>query len=509
MGADIVIAVDIGTPLLERDKMQTLLGVISQAISVMMIRSTRENLAAADLVLQPDLGSHTNMNFRAADEIARLGRLAAEQDEDLNDLSLDAGAFQRHMAERAARRREIEAPPRRLVVAGATEHGERLLRHKIEPHLNADRLATAFDLTADEPAPIEHALTGLVGSGRYARAGYTIRDESLEVQFDAKRNGPPFVRFGIDLGHDGSEAIDFALKARLIAMGIGTPGSEIRADVGIGTDQWIGAEYFARLTGRGLFVAPNARADRSKTDLYVDGTRVAAFNVSRAGFGLDLGVLLGRSGEIRLGGVWNEVDARVSVGEPTIAVIEGRERLVFLRWLVDRRDGPLVPTRGVRLATSLAWIFDAPEFEGEFGRFQAEAYYFRPISPGGSLYIGGSGGTTFSTERAPATQHFTIGGPFNVSSLRPDERRGSHAVTGALGYLHPIADLPVIIGRQLYVTGLFEGGSAFEGRLEDARFDISFGGGLVAETMFGGVMLGGAIGGEGQLRWFFRIGRLF
>ena len=78
MGAEVVIAVDVGTELQDRTKFQSLTGMAAQAISVMIYNRSRQVLQVADLVIAPEIAALPSKDFRESVAIARQGYLAAE-----------------------------------------------------------------------------------------------------------------------------------------------------------------------------------------------------------------------------------------------------------------------------------------------------------------------------------------------------------------------------------------------------------------------------------------------
>jgi NTE family protein len=78
MGADIIVAVNVGTPLGTCEEIEMLGGVLLRAIDVATIQSDRRNLKLADFVITPDLGRYTRFDFDAAEAIIELGYRSAE-----------------------------------------------------------------------------------------------------------------------------------------------------------------------------------------------------------------------------------------------------------------------------------------------------------------------------------------------------------------------------------------------------------------------------------------------
>ena len=68
MNVDVLIVVDVSFPLAQRDDLQSPLDVTNQMIGIMVRRGTtnsRALLRAQDVLIEPDLGSMTSLDFDA------------------------------------------------------------------------------------------------------------------------------------------------------------------------------------------------------------------------------------------------------------------------------------------------------------------------------------------------------------------------------------------------------------------------------------------------------------
>ncbi len=77
LDADIVIAVDVGTPLYEREDLNSIIRVLEQSSSFGSAISTEEQRALADYLILPDLEPYTTLSYDAADSLIYRGEAAA------------------------------------------------------------------------------------------------------------------------------------------------------------------------------------------------------------------------------------------------------------------------------------------------------------------------------------------------------------------------------------------------------------------------------------------------
>ncbi|MEL6972219.1 MAG: patatin-like phospholipase family protein [Bacteroidota bacterium] len=79
MGADIVLAVDVGDPLYPREELTSVLRVLEQTSSYVMVESTEEQRALADQIIDPDLSAFTTLSYDAATALIKQGEKAARE----------------------------------------------------------------------------------------------------------------------------------------------------------------------------------------------------------------------------------------------------------------------------------------------------------------------------------------------------------------------------------------------------------------------------------------------
>ena len=82
MGADIVIAVNVGTPLLKREQLTSILGVANQMLSILTEQNVQASLASlksTDILISPDLGDYSTGDFDNLTKITPLGEEAARK----------------------------------------------------------------------------------------------------------------------------------------------------------------------------------------------------------------------------------------------------------------------------------------------------------------------------------------------------------------------------------------------------------------------------------------------
>jgi NTE family protein len=502
MGADVVIAVNVGTPLGRREDVETLTGMLSQVIGVTTIQGDRRSLKLADYVITPQLGNHTLTDFKASAELADLGlRGASEQAPPLLKFQLDEAAWQNHLAARRARKRTEIPRPLSVEIAGVDGGAAQEIKNDLQDVVGQ----------TVEPQKLEPRLSEVRGGGRYESVGYDIvqldREPRLRIEAKEKSYGPPLVIPVLQMQSTEANDVDLAAGFRLTQFDLGGYGSELRADVILGSRNLFGIEYFRPIGHRGFFLAPRAYYASNRVDLYSAGDRVGQYRVRRGGAAIDAGFIFDRRSQLRIGYEIGRANAKVDVGGPVLPEVKGSFSSGSARFVFDSQDSAIVPTRGVRVTAESYWFFKSPGAPKGFPQASISGSMFKSVSARGLIFGFGGAGTTFDREPGPL-QQFTLGGPFRLSAYGQDEFRGNNYVLVAGGYLYRVGELPRLLGQKIYVGGWYEGGQAYFPRSKgDYRNDIA--GGLTLETVLGPATIGAAWGEGGRGKFFFSFGRFF
>ena len=164
LGADIIIAVNVGTPLLEDREITSAVMVANQMLQILTEQNVQRSLAelkAQDIVIDPDLGGMGFMDFARADEAMATGRRAA----------LASGARLAALAQPEAfaqiQQRRLGTPEEVLPALPLAE-----LSLSGTQRVNAEALRAELELPAGQPvgrAELERAVEQLHGSGDFER----------------------------------------------------------------------------------------------------------------------------------------------------------------------------------------------------------------------------------------------------------------------------------------------------------------------------------------------------
>jgi NTE family protein len=512
MGAQHVVAVNVGD-LSDREGVSyTMFGVASNTLDAMMRASTKRALDAADVVVNVPLEQYGSLDWRRANALMDEGYRAAEAMRDrLLPLAVSEADFHAWRTARQGRRRTELPAPSFIELDGFVSDDARRLNALLGTHLGAP-----IDLKA-----IEKDISVVAGLDRYQTVTWGLtadreRGVGLRVRGRVKPYAPPFMMLGVNLENTTSSDFRITATARYLAFDVAGSGSELRLDGTVGSDPSVGAELYRPIGPTAVFVAPYAGVGKATFNVIDNDAVIARYRrtVSRAG--LNVGVNLGARSDLRLGGYIGRSSASIQVGDPGLPELRGKETGAEVTWRIDTQDSPVLPAGGWLSRVRLSHIFDGPNVsvgDQTFGenatltQLSAVSNRFWSIGPANRLFVYGGLGTSFDADVLPIDQ-FDLGAPFRLGAYDAGEVRGPHYYVATGGYFRRVGRLPDFMGGPVFAGGWLENGDAFD-TWTDAGWRTHAGAGIVMETLVGPVMLAGSWSFDGRWRTYLGIGRLF
>ncbi len=507
MGSDVVIAVELRLPPVDVGELNTLSGVLSRAIDVMITQNEQRSLKVADEKISVDMKGFFVTDYSRVDDLIQLGyKTAASQSAGLLPYAIkDSSEWQKYLDDREARKKQAIQKVDVIEVKGTDSNAAR----RIQSRLSKD-IGHPLNLNT-----LDTQLTRIAGRGQFDDLGYEGFVQNgvpgLRITAHEKTYGPPFVDLAVNVDGSGVAAFDFSAGARVTFMDVAHHGGEWRNDLLFGSSNLGATEFYQPLGQTRFFVAPYAFASKYARNSFSGLTRVAVFGDERAGGGFDLGYDSGRRSEFRIG--YQLFDGKLSplIGATGLPIVHGSTGLFRARYVWDGQDSPSVPTEGTRVVASVSRVLQSPGLPQHLDQLDLQTSTFKPVGPKTSLFFAISGGTSFRGEAGPF-QVFALGGPFRLGAYLPDEFLGNHYAYTSFGFRREFYRLPQIVGRRVYWGGWYEAGSAFGTRAGDPGPVVvrgTFNLGIIADTIVGPIAIAGSVSPTGQSRVNFSIGRLF
>ncbi|WP_395693959.1 patatin-like phospholipase family protein [Piscinibacter sp.] len=517
MGAEVLIVVNIGTPIAGRETLGSVGGLTAQMINILTEQNVQRSLAslgAKDVLIAPELGKLTSSDFERTRELIAAGERGSEPlAARLAALALPEAAY----AQWRAARPQPGKPEARVA----------FIRFEGTELTNPQRFAAQLESRPGQPfdsAKAERDARRLAASGDYLRADYLLvssaEGDGLVFDLEDKPWGPHYFRIGLDLATDFRGGSGFNVKISHNRHWLDANGSEWRNQVQIGeVPRWYTEIYHPLNWTLGLsndwFVSAYAEALRRDITRYDNdsGAVVSLYNRKSGTLGIDLGQPWAELGELRMGLTLRLERTTPEVVTTALSSGDGpstvRETGLRVAAVVDQLDFANFPTRGYR--------FDAEAVGGRRGRSESNAREdFTRLEAEGTLARSWGQHTLnlyARVQRTPqdslsALGRYTLGGFHQLSGYRSGQLDGNSVVFTRLTWYRRSLTAPVFT-RGFFVGATLEAGNAWarwsEVRARELRSGMSAF--LGADTGLGPVYFGLTYAPQGSAGLYLFVGR--
>ncbi|MES2868097.1 MAG: patatin-like phospholipase family protein [Pseudomonadota bacterium] len=506
MGVDIVIAVDIGTPLRGRKELSTVFDILNQSTTLMTRNNSQVQLASLrpdDVLIQPALASYGATDFGRSQDIINAGYRATQ-------ILKQRLARLHHASDPGTQLNAARSPEERTPVITAikiendSKIGDSVIRYYIR-----QPVGEPLDLVR-----LKRDMGTLYGLDYFEQVQYRVahkgKERTLIISARGKRSGTDYLRLGLNLSDDMRGDSAFNLGASYRVNGINTLGAEWLTRVQIGDQQELYSEFYQPMdAGSRYFVAPYITAQSQNVDITLDQNPIAEYRLERYGFGLNIGRQIGTSGEIRLGvgEAWGKADVRI--GDQDLPKANFSEAFYDLKYSFDTLDNVYFPHTGEDISLSVR------QFEPGLGsddRYrQWEFNLDKALSLGPNTWIlGGRYGRTLDKAEI-VTSSFLLGGARQLSGFRQDSISAQNISLMRAVYYRRLTprsylpfDFPLYAGTSLERGRAWNNDNAFDsGYINAASIFIGF------DTPLGPLNFSYGVNDEDQKAVYLNLGQTF
>ena len=504
MGADVVIAVHLQLSPASANEIKGAFSVLSRSVALLIAETEIRGMAGADLIVNANVAEFSSTDYQKIEQLVQRGYDAAqEKAQILKAYSLDDAAWAEYLQQKKSRMRGAPGAPEFIRVEGVDPEGKKNIEHLLKSFVGKPLDTKALD----------HVLTRLTGVGRYDSITYSVitdgNQNGLSIRVHEKTYAPPFLLPSVEINGSEPQDVDFTMGARLTAMDVWGYRSEWRTDLQFGANYGIATELYRPFRPLGKwFFAPYVNAAQTNFKVYKNSDPRAIYRLDNVLGGVDLGYSTSRFNEIRVGYGVGYQDYALRLGAPDFPSTSGRVGAFHARYTLDHTNEAVIPTRGIFLKANFEWFDTTPISTHAYPSLELLTQYFQPVSSRGSLFFTAEGASTFG-HSSPGAPIYFLGGVGRLSAYGLNELLGNQYFIGRTGYLHKVFTLPTFVGKQVYLTGFAEVGKMYGDPFPAPRLSGDAAGGILAETFFGPILIGGSVGDTGHQKWFFQLGRVF
>jgi NTE family protein len=509
MGADVIIAVDVGTKLAGEDELKNALSIIYQMSGLLTVRNTEiqiETLDESDILISPEIGDLvTSADFDKLDEAIPLGYSATETVEQrLREHSLTEADYQ-------AWRRGVDS-----CIAGPPNMS--FVRLNNQSRFSDEVIHELINVEPGKPldlAQLDNDLRQIYGLGFIRQARYRIIEnddqQGIEITVLPDERGANFIETGIDLSFSGrGSAID--LSAGYLKTDLDERGSEFRAMLQVGEQPQFYSDYYKPLNDRLTYsFSPSIYMFRRPL-LIFDGNRdaLAEVKLDEIGGRVAINRDFGRFARLSAGFTRYSGEMDVTIGQPLIEPFSFDGAEAFISLELDRLDDRYLPTRGVYSLLKYSSSIESLGADLDFDQWEFSIYGSHTFGRHNFLWAGiyeTSSKMVSNPVNPPIYAWYTAGGFLKMSGYEPNALVGPHFGMVAAGYRYQVAQsgfLPGYIGTTLeYGNAVLDRGDMFsEGLLNGSVY-------FAYNTPLGPVYLGVGWSEEKSALYFLRLGSIF
>jgi NTE family protein len=478
MGADVVIAVEVGTPPRGASKKLSALGVYGQTFNVLFRENTQrsmERLDDDDVLIVPDLSEVKTGSFKAIGTAIAAGEAAARAAADeLRRYAVPERDYARFLERQ---RREDRAAPGvtidEIAVEGVT---------RIRPEVVRRRLRTAPGDELD-PETLTRDLDRVSQAGEFESVGFRVEEHDgtnrLVIEAREKSWGPGYLRVGIGLETTFEGDNEFRALANYRRAHINRLGAEWKTNVSLGDPTGLFTELFQPLEPTGFwFVAPSVSLVKDRRETFVnDGADLEVLDTRSALGGLDVGVQIRNYGEVRLGVFGGDYDADPRTATSAEAVDHD---LGFARFAatVDQLDSVTFPTRGDRARLDVEVSRDSLGADDTYERATVRTIHARTWQR--NTFVGGFQIGSGMGSDLPYYAEYQLGGFLNLSGFERGRLQDDVMALFTLGDYWRLGELGTF--GKLYAGAFVQAGNVW-----DDTDDAELGQLIYSGTLFFGV----------------------
>ena len=457
LGAEVIIGVDITSPLRGKEELGNLLKRLDQATNLLTNANRVYDMKAVgpnDVILAPDLGEVTFLDLAKTGETIAAGEAAARAAEArLRALAVSDeawAAFQAHHHRR---------PPEELVVDEIRLDN----RGPLADDVVLARLDVPLGVPLDE-AGLAQQLTGLYGLDTFGPIHHEFTREDgkgvLRIETPPKPYGRHSLQFGFFVADDFRGDIAFNLAFSHLFSPFNRRGGEWRNVVQVGDNDLAGTEYYQPLdAGLAWFFEARTGYRRDEVRLQI-GDALTEYRFGTRDAYAGFGRVLSSWGSIAAGTFRSHEDGRPKIGPADLPVFKTDDGGVSAAFKVDTLDSVTWPRHGLLASVDVLRSVRAFGADGDDDTIRCEVASAASI--GRNVLFASVEAQRSSDLATSFRSSYRLGGFLRISGLPQDELTGTRGGLVRLLYYRELTRFDLgSLTQRMYAGISFEAGNAY------------------------------------------------
>ncbi|OUS49842.1 patatin [Shewanella sp. SACH] len=517
MGADIIIAVDIGSPLVKKDKLDSTIAVLDQLSNFLTNASTEKQkllLTDKDVLIRPAIDALSTTDFTIMPLALTLGKEAANgQLDKLSSMSVSPEEYAAYVEAKQAKGKLLMADVRHSVNEIVFDNQSKVSLNLLTETLN---IKPGQAVSKDE---LNEALKRIYSLNKFERvdAEFVEGEDGrvLTVTTKAKSWGPNYFQLGFNWEDDfnSESAISFDMAYTMTDLTFN--GGEWRNEIKLGMEKLFATEFYQPLDrDQQFFSRARYQYDTRNWDLYDNNNRLLTFDKKTHTIELGIGYNYTSQGMIELGLVAEK--GAIINDAWLLRDLDFSSYGAYFRFGYDSLDSISFPTSGNRVTLNVYVRnedFDdiIDDNQNQYS-VQIEADWKGALSVGNHAFVGKASISTNDNDGMNTLHLSELGGFLNLSGYHKDSLTGAHKVFGAFVYQYDLGrDALGMTDYPLYLGWSLEAGNVWDERSEVTLTDLIYASSLYigTDTSMGPAAIGFGITDLGDKSFYLFVGKNF
>jgi len=515
MGAEHIIAVDIGSSLSKKDELNSAIAVINQLSTIITNNTSlqqKKKIREQDILLRPAIDDLSTTDFSIMGQALLLGEQEALNHlSEIEKLSIGEDSYQYYLKEKSAKANVWFSAISQPIIEIQYQNNSKVSERIIAEHFN---IALGSIINQEE---LRLAIDRVYALDKFEQVNAEFIDSPagriLILTTQKKSWGPNYLNFGFSLKSDITNETHVAIDIAYELNDINDHGGLWLNEITLGWEPMLASEFYQPLTEQqqyffrsrvefGIDKLESVKSRPEITDKYLYA-------------GLGLGINFTNNGIVEAGFIGQRGDLSVE-NMPT--EYEYQSLGSYISFDFDDLDSINFPTQGNKLSLDVFWRNDVYQplivEEQSFRSLEVKFDWRGAFGVGSHTFVGIS---SFATVISDEDSHndFTIhvselGGFLNLSGYQQDALIGAHKVFSAVVYQYDLGrEVLVGSGIPIYLGLSFEMGNTWDLNETVKVDDLISSSGLYlgTDTSFGPAVFGIGFTNDGEHTMFISLGK--
>ncbi|AFU99455.1 patatin-like phospholipase family protein [Simiduia agarivorans] len=468
MGVDRVIAVNIGSPLLKRENIDSIFAVSEQVTTFLTIKSTeyqKASLLPQDLLLEPVLEGIGSVDFDAAADAIEQGYQAT---------MAQATALASFQSAGAQAQAELTTHKDPIISAISLQNNS---------YLHDEAILSFIRQPKGEPfnqALLIHNINTLYGLDYFVSVNYELHDAAngtkrLHILVNGDTRHMSFVRLGFSTSDDLRGNNYYNLAASFNKAGITQYGAEWYTQLQLGNNALLSSEFFLPLGYETpLYIKPVLSYTARDIPIYDEALKTERLIVRdrKSSAGIEGGFMFSQYTDISLGVHVADGRLNVKTGEALIDELGYDQGYLEASFRLDSEDHVYFPTQGAR--TELNYRSYEKSLGSDENYYEADALLSYAHSLDRNTWVFRAQAARTNGENVVPSSRFLLGGLGHLSGMPEGSLVTQNNDLLSLRYTRLLNDPLLVFNTRYYFLATLEYGRAWNRGLSDLPFDSGY-----------------------------------